>query len=45
MFSTMLSHGTSHAGHLLSTMVPFIKNKRGINVIPITTGLSPLAVF
>ena len=30
LFSTMLSHGTAPAGLLLSTLVPLIKNKRGI---------------
>ena len=46
LFSIMLSHDTSPAGLLLSTIVPLIKNKRGNkcdtnNYI----GLLPLAVF
>ena len=45
LFSTMLSHGTAPAGLLLSTLVPLIKNNVETNVIPITTGLSQLAVL
>ena len=45
LFSTMLSHGKAPAGLLLLTLVPLIKNSVETNVIPITTGLSPLAVL
>ena len=45
LFSTMLSHGTAPAGLLLSTLVPLIKINVETNVIPITTGLSPLTVL